>query len=118
MCNFCILFDFSSARANVDNGVATIDKAPTGIPFLPKQQFNFCPVCGSPRDPMRTESKSFPQNLRKIRRMRGFTQEALAHEMGLKKCAISKYEHGRTIPNAKQLAIICRVLDVSPQELI
>lgn len=119
MCNFCILFDFSTVRAKVDQGVATIEKAPTQIPFLPKQQFNFCPMCGSPIDPeLMSPSKIFPVNLRRIRRMRGLTQEALGRSLGLQKSAISKYEKGRTKPNVKQLAELCRVLEVSPQELI
>lgn len=119
MCDFCILFDFSTYRAKVEQGVATLVKAPTEIPFLPRQQFNFCPVCGSPRDPQKmSQSNRLPQNLRRIRRMRGVTQEALGRELGLQKSAISKYEKGRTQPNAKQLATICRLLDVSPQELI
>ena len=117
MCNFCILFDFSSARAKVNEGVATIEKAPTDIPFLPKQQFNFCPVCGSPRE-NNSITNSFPSNLRRIRRMRGYTQEALGRAMGMQKSAISKYEKGRTKPNIKQLAQICKLLDISPQELI
>lgn len=119
MCNFCILFDFSSAMAKVEQGIATIEKAPTDIPFLPKQQFNFCPVCGSPRDPIGlSASNRFPRNLKTIRRMRGFTQEALGAKLGIQKSAICKYEKGRAKPNVKQLAEMCRILDVSPQELI
>ena len=119
MCDFCILFDFSTYRAKVEHGTASLVKAPTEIPFLPKQQFNFCPVCGSPRDPALVSSnKRFGQNLRRIRRMRGVTQEALGRELGMQRSAISKYEKGRTQPNASQIATICRLLDVSPQELL
>lgn len=119
MCDFCILFDFSNARARVEDGVAWIEKAPENIPFLPKQQFNFCPVCGNPLTPTaQKQNNKFGQNLRTVRMLRGVTQEALARSLGLKKCAISKYENGRTYPNAKRLAQICRLLEVSPQELI
>ena len=119
MCNFCILFDFSSAMAKVDQGIATIEKAPTDIPFLPRQQFNFCPVCGSPREPIEIKANSkVPSNLRRIRRMRGYTQEALGEKLGVQKSAISKYEKARTRPNIQQLAELCRILDVAPQELI
>lgn len=119
MCNFCILFDFSTYKVKVEQGVASLIKAPTDIPFLPKDQFNFCPVCGSPRDAKAiTQSRNFGYNLRRIRRMRGVTQEALGREIGVQKSAISKYEKGRCQPNARQIAKICRALDISPQELI
>ncbi len=118
MCEFCLLFDFGSYRAKVDNGVASLVKAPTEIPFLPKQQFAFCPVCGSPRSEESMPTGKFPQNLRRIRRMRGFTQEALGRKLGVQKSAVCKYEKGRAVPNTKQLQVLCRVLNVSPQELI
>ena len=118
MCNFCILFDFSTARAKVDHGVATIEKAPEMIPFLPKDRFNFCPVCGSPLTEDYSVGRAFPARLRKVRRLRGYTQEALGREIGVKRSAICKYEKGRTKPNIKQLASICKILEVSPQELI
>ena len=117
MCDFCILFDFSSVRAKVEQGVATIERAPTDIPFIPKQQFNFCPMCGRPLV-QEARSNAFPQNLRRIRRLRGVTQEAIARELGLQKCAVSKWEKGRTVPNAKQLTTLCKLLNVSPQELL
>lgn len=119
MCNFCLLFDFSSAKAKVDQGIATIVKAPTDIPFLPKDQFNFCPVCGSPRNPDDLKiSNRFGQNLRSIRRMRGITQEALGRELGIQKSAVSKYEKGRVKPDIARLMTICRLLNVTPQELL
>lgn len=117
MCNFCILFDFSSAMARVENGIATIVKAPTDIPFLPRQQFNFCPVCGSPREAT-VSSQTFGQNLRRIRRMRGVTQTALANAIGVQKACISKYEKGRSSPSIRRVSQICRALDISPQELV
>ena len=119
MCNFCILFDFSTARARVEQGVASIDKAPTDIPFLPSQQFNFCPVCGSPRDAKAFNlNASFAKNLRRIRRMRGMTQEQLGEMLGIQRSAVCKYEKGRTRPNVLQLMTICNALDVSPEELL
>ena len=117
MCEFCFLFDFATVRARVNEGVAVLERAPTGIPFLEKQQFNFCPVCGSPRKVDSQDFNVFPKNLRYVRRMRGYTQEAIANELGLKKCAVSKWEHGRTVPSAKQLIKLCRLLNVTPQEL-
>ena len=119
MCDFCLLFDFSSARARVRNGVASIEKAPEGIPFLQKQQFKFCPMCGSPVD---AESlvltDRFPTNLRRIRRMNGITQEVLGREMGVQKSAVSKWEHKRATPDIYQLVRLCKLLDVTPQELL
>lgn len=119
MCEFCILFDYSMFKANVNNGVATIVKAPSEIPFLPKDQFNFCPVCGSPRESGNySTSTRFPENLRRIRRMRGVTQDALGRSIGVGRSAICKYEKGRSRPNITQLSELCRYLDVSPQELV
>ena len=117
MCEFCLLFDFSSYRAKVDQGVASLEKAPTEIPFLPKQQFKFCPVCGAQLVKAST-SGDFGQNLRRIRKLRGVTQTAIARELGMQRSAVCKYEKGRTTPNAKQIATICRLLGVSPQELL
>ena len=119
MCNFCLLFDFSSYKAKVDQGVATLVKAPTDIPFLPKEQFAFCPMCGAPREPeLLMVSNHFGQNLRRARRMRGMTQEALGYRLGIQKSAVSKYEKGRVKPDIARLMLICRILDVSPQELL
>ena len=117
MCDFCILFDWSSAKVKVEQGIATIVKAPTDIPFLPKDQFNFCPVCGSPRESS-INTQSFGQNLRRIRRMRGVTQTALGNAIGVQKSCISKYEKGRTSPSMRKVVQICHVLEISPQELI
>ena len=118
MCNFCILFDFSSARTKVENGTAVIEKAPENIPFLQKDTFNYCPVCGSPLKEEMQVSDSFASNLRRIRRMRGMSQEALGRELHMQKSGVCKYEKGRTKPNIEKLAVLCRILDVSPQELI
>ena len=118
MCNFCILFDFSSVRVKVDHGKASLEKAPSEIPFLEKDTFNFCPVCGGwLKEPVKA-GVNFSQNLRRVRNMRGYTQEALGRELGIQKSAVCKYEKGRTKPNVYQLARLCRVLDVSPQDLI
>ena len=118
MFNFCILFDFSTARVRVGNGEARIEKAPDRIPFLPKDQFNFCPMCGCAVKAEAKVGKSFPYNLRRVRQMRGMTQEALGRALHVQRAAISKYERGRTKPNIKQLTTLCKVLEVSPQELI
>ena len=116
MCDFCVLFDFATTRTRVVDGLATIEKGTT--PFQDKDRFNFCPVCGSPVGDEARISASFPSNLRRIRRMRGLTQEAVGRSLKVQKAAISKYERGRTKPNVNQLRLLCRALDVSPQELI
>lgn len=117
MCDFCFLFDFANTRCKVDNGIAVIETNEL-FPFPVKEQFNFCPMCGSPVKEESSVSNNFPANLRRIRKMRGITQEALGKKLNVQKSAISKYEKGRTKPNVSQLYILCRVLDVSPQELI
>ena len=107
------------ARFVHNQGIASIVKAPEGIPFLPRQQFNFCPLCGSPREQGKPiTSNRFGQNLRKIRRMRGLTQEALGRQIGIQRSGVSKYEKGRVKPDVAKLAQICRALDISPQELL
>ena len=116
MCEFCILFDFSTIRGKVENGKATLVYA-NGFSRT-NGSFNFCPLCGSPIGEDANVSGSFPANLRRIRKMRGYTQEALGRALGIKRSAICKYEKGRTKPNIHQLNTLCRVLEVAPQELI
>ena len=119
MCNFCILFDFSMARTKVENGVATIEKAPEGIPFLERDWFRYCPMCGSILDGRSSKiSAEFPKNLRRIRRARGLTQETLAKAIGMQRNAICAYEHGRRQPSLRKIEALCRLLDVNLQELI
>ena len=50
--------------------------------------------------------------------MRGFTQEAVARELGMQRAAICKYEKGRSVPSIRKFEKLCQILDVSPQELM
>lgn len=48
-CAFCRRFDFTGARAFVENGFAHVALAVGGTSFPRHQQFNYCPVCGKSR---------------------------------------------------------------------
>lgn len=53
-----------------------------------------------------------------VRKLRGFTQEALAKELGTDKRAISRWEGGLFVPNAETLVQLSRILDVSVDYLL
>lgn len=49
-CAFCRAFDFSTARASVDqHGYAHIALAAASTQYSRYEQFNYCPVCGKSR---------------------------------------------------------------------
>ncbi len=56
--------------------------------------------------------------LRKYRKENGFTQEQLAKRINVTKNRVSNWEQGINRPDADILANICRVLKVSPSQLL
>ena len=48
----------------------------------------------------------------------GLSQEALAEKLDVSRQAVAKWETGRTFPTAERLAELCRLLEVSPAELL
>ena len=56
--------------------------------------------------------------LRKYRENRGLTQKRFAELIGVSNGRVSNWEQGINRPDADILADICRILEVSPSELL
>lgn len=60
----------------------------------------------------------FPENLKRLRKSRGISQEELASQLGLSKGAISQYEAGRAYPGVDGFIKLCEIFHVSLDEII
>jgi transcriptional regulator with XRE-family HTH domain len=60
----------------------------------------------------------FAANLRRLRRARGLSQEALAYEAGVNRTYMSKLEKGATYPGLELMGKLAAVLKVEPAELL
>lgn len=58
------------------------------------------------------------ENLARIRKERGFTQEALAVKLNVVRQTISKWEKGTAVPDADTLCKVAQALDVSVSALL
>jgi transcriptional regulator with XRE-family HTH domain len=47
---------------------------------------------------MTGSSKTFPELVKEVRRQLGFSQEELAHELGVSFATINRWENGKTTP--------------------
>ena len=56
--------------------------------------------------------------IRKYREQQGLNQKEFAQQIGVSNSRVSNWEQGINRPDADILAEICRVLDVSPSELL
>lgn len=56
--------------------------------------------------------------IRKYREARGISQIQLAERLGISNSRVSNWEQGINRPDADILAEMCRVLEVSPSELL
>ena len=65
-CPFCSQFDFGCAWAEVDKFGARITQAGGSYRFPREQQFNFCPVCGKPRDQMSPSVHELEQRFKRL----------------------------------------------------
>lgn len=61
---------------------------------------------------------NFHQNLRLLRREKGFTQQSLADYCGCSRAVIGAYEEGRAEPPLKLLIKIARALKVTIDKLV
>ena len=52
------------------------------------------------------------------RKVLGLSQEALAEKMDVSRQAVAKWENGQAFPTAERLTRLCRVLEVTPEELL
>jgi transcriptional regulator with XRE-family HTH domain len=60
----------------------------------------------------------FAANLRRLRREKGFSQEALAHEAGINRSYMSKLETAASYAGLEIVAKVAAVLGVKPAELL
>lgn len=58
------------------------------------------------------------ERLRKARKSKGFTQEALANAIGASRGVITNIEYGKAEPQPLAIRAICDVLDINEQWLI
>ena len=58
------------------------------------------------------------QRLAKLRRKRGYSQESLAHELGLSRQAVSKWERAESSPDTENLIALAKLYGVSLDELL
>lgn len=60
----------------------------------------------------------FRENLKTIRKAKGYTQEELAIKVNVVRQTVSKWEKGLSVPDADVLSRIAEVLEVSVSELL
>lgn len=60
----------------------------------------------------------FSENLKRLRKERGFTQESLAIQLHVVRQTVSKWEKGLSVPDAVMLQRLAEVLEVSVSELL
>ena len=60
----------------------------------------------------------FNENLKILRKSKGFTQEELAIKVNVVRQTVSKWEKGLSVPDAEVLQKIAEVLDVGVNELL
>lgn len=62
--------------------------------------------------------QAFGQELKKLRRKKGWSQMKLAMEAGLHLNALGNLERGQRLPSLHTVMVLCRALDVPTAELI
>ena len=60
---------------------------------------------------------TFAANLRKIRKEQGLTQDRVAKAICIDRTTYCKYENGVTVPPLDMFLLLCRVLQVTPNQL-
>ena len=60
----------------------------------------------------------FSENLSKLRKRNGLTQENLAERLGVSRQAVARWEAGETAPDVNILSAICALFGVSADEMI
>ena len=61
---------------------------------------------------------AFAENLQTIRRHANLSQENLAEQLHIARQAISKWESGQSTPDVETCLQLCKLLDVSPNQLL
>ena len=57
-------------------------------------------------------------NIRRLRKTRGLTQEELAEKLHLTPQAVSRWETGKTMPDAERIIDLAAVLNCSSDEIL
>ena len=60
----------------------------------------------------------FGENLKMLRKQKGFSQEELAARLHVVRQTISKWEKGLSVPDAEMLIRLAEILEVSVSELL
>jgi len=58
------------------------------------------------------------ENIKNLRKQKGFTQETLAQSLNIVRQTVSKWEKGYSVPDADMLEKLAEVLDVSVTDLL
>ncbi len=66
----------------------------------------------------RTEAKIIGARMKEMRKRLKITLKDMGKSLGVTGQSVWSYENGRFIPNAVQLIAICRILKVSPNQLL
>lgn len=62
--------------------------------------------------------EAFGQNLRAIRKSKGFSQERLAHEAGIDRSYVGKIERGEVNITIEKIYLLADHLQCSPKDLL
>ncbi|MBJ7686983.1 helix-turn-helix domain-containing protein [Weissella confusa] len=60
----------------------------------------------------------FSEQLAKLRKAKGFSQETLAQKLFMTRQAISKWETGEATPDLEKIQLIAEALDVTAEDLL
>lgn len=60
---------------------------------------------------------SFSENIKSARKKKGISQQQLADELGVCRSSVAKYETGISMPHAKNINKLCRILNITYDEL-
>lgn len=62
--------------------------------------------------------EAFGQNLRSIRKAKGFSQERLAHQTGIDRSYVGKIERGEVNITIEKICLLAECLQCSPKDLV
>ena len=62
--------------------------------------------------------EAFGQNLRAIRKLKGFSQERLAYESGIDRSYVGKIERGQVNVTIEKIYLLADCLECEPAELV
>lgn len=61
---------------------------------------------------------SFAENFRNARKAAGLTQQQVAEALDLDRSAVAHYEIGDSMPNVRNLQILCELMNTTLNELL